>query len=62
LINFIRILLKAVLLFQNIFGVGVGGIGHGNGIVIYTTKSGVEIFVEKGKKSQSPYDFWVRFR
>lgn len=40
----------------------VGGLGHGDGILIYTTQSGVEIFVEKGKKSQSPYDFRVRFR
>ena len=62
MINFIRILLKAVLLFQNIFLVGVGGVGRGNGIPIYTTQDGVEIFVEKGKKSQSPYDFRVRFR
>lgn len=62
MINFIRILLKVVLLFQNIFSLVGGGVGHGNGILIYTTKSGVEIFVEKGKKPQSPYDFRVRFR
>jgi len=62
LLNFIRILLKVVLLFQNIFLMGMGGIIGRNGIPIYTTQSGVEIFVEKGKKAQSPYDFRVRFR
>ena len=62
MINFIKILLKVVLLFQNIFLVGLGGSARGNGIHIYTTQAGVEIFVEKGRKSQSPYDFKVRFR
>ncbi len=62
MLNFIRMLLKFVLLLQNIFLMGVGGVGRGNGIPIYTTQTGVEIFVEKGSKSQSPYDFRVRFR
>jgi len=62
LLNFIRILLKSVLLFQNLLAVGMGSFGHGNGILIYTTQKGVEIFVEKGRKQQSPYDFRVRFR
>jgi len=61
LLNFIRILLKAILLFQNIFSLGMGGIGRENGILIYSTRNGVEIFVEKGRKQQSPYDFKVRF-
>ena len=62
MLKFIRILLKSILLFQNLFPVGTGSLGHGNGILIYTTQDGVEIFVEKGKKIQSPYDFKVRFR
>jgi len=47
---------------KTFFLVGVGSIGRGNGTPIYTTQTGVEIFVEKGRKSQSPYDFRVRFR
>lgn len=62
MLNFIRILLKAIALFHSIFLLGLeGGIGR-KGTLIYTTQSGVEIFVEKGEKSQSPYDFKVRFR
>jgi len=62
MLNFIRILLKTFLLFQSLFVLGIGNAGHGNGILIYTTRDGVEIFVEKGKKQQSPYDFRVRFQ
>jgi len=46
-LNFIGILLKTFLLFQNLFVLGMGSFGHGNGILIYTTQGGVEIFVEK---------------
>lgn len=60
--QFFRILLKFVLAFHNIFAIGNGGYGRGNGILIYKTQNGVEIFVEKGIKTQSPYDFRVRFR
>lgn len=62
MLKFIRILLKTILLFQNLFAVGLGIVGQGNGTLIYTTQKGVEIFVEKGRKQQSPYDFRVRFR
>jgi hypothetical protein len=62
LLNFIRVLLKSILLFQTLFPIGVGGLGRGDGILIYTTQEGAQIFVEKGKKKQSPYDFRVRFR
>ena len=41
---------------------GFGGGTHGKGNLIYTTQTGIEIFVEKGRKQQSPYDFRVRFR
>lgn len=62
MLKFIRILLKTIVIFQSLFaaGLGIGGLGNGN--LIYTTRDGVEIFVEKGKKQQSPYDFRVRFR
>jgi hypothetical protein len=62
LLKFIKIVLKTVLLLQSlsIGGWGIGG--RGNGTPIYTTQKGVEIFVEKGTKQQSPYDFKVRFR
>jgi hypothetical protein len=62
LLSFIKILLKSVLVFQSLLSVGMGGLGRGNGTLIYTTQKGVEIFVEKGSKKQSPYDFRVRFR
>jgi hypothetical protein len=62
LLNFIKILLKSVLAFQNLLTLGMGGLGRGNGALIYTTQKGIEIFVEKGRKQQSPYDFRVRFR
>jgi hypothetical protein len=62
LLRFIRILLKTLLLFQGLFAGAFGLAGQGDGILIYKTKEGVEIFVEKGKKQQSPYDFKVRFR
>ncbi len=58
----IRILLKSILIFQTLFPFGTSSYGHGNGILIHTTKNGVAIFVEKGRKPQSPYDFRVRFR
>jgi hypothetical protein len=62
LLKLIRILLKTFLLFQGLFAGDFGLNSRGNGILIYTTQKGVEIFVEKGKKQQSPYDFKVRFR
>jgi hypothetical protein len=62
LLKLIRILLKTIVLFQNLFATSLGIGGQGNGILIYKTQDGVEIFVEKGKKQQSPYDFKVRFR
>ena len=62
MLNFVKILLKVILLFQNVVSLVGGGVGHGNGNLIYKTKTGVEIFVEKGTKPQSPYDFRVRFR
>jgi len=61
LLKFIRILLKTFLLFQGLFAGDFGLTSRGNGTIIYTTQKGVEIFVEKGKKQQSPYDFKVRF-
>lgn len=48
-------------MFQNLLPFGAGGYGRGNGTLIYTTENGVEIFVEKGSKTQSPFDFRVRF-
>jgi hypothetical protein len=30
--------------------------------LVYTTQSGVQVLVKKGRKPQSPYDFRVRFR
>lgn len=62
MLKFIRILLKTIVLFQNLLAAGLGIGGQGNGTLIYTTQKGVEIFVERGKKQQSPYDFKVRFR
>jgi len=55
-------LLKCILIFQNVLSFGNGSYGRGNGTLVYTTQNGVEIFVEKGTKKQSPYDFRVRFR
>lgn len=62
MLRFIRILLKTFLLFQGLLAGDFGLTGRGNGILIHTTQKGVEVFVEKGKKRQSPYDFKVRFR
>lgn len=61
MLKFIKIILRTVLLLQSLFVGGLGIGGRGNGTPIYTTQKGVEIFVEKGTKQQSPYDFKVRF-
>jgi len=62
LLKIVALLLKISLLFQNLSILGSSSFIPGNGTVVYKTKNGVEIFVEKGKKQQSPYDFRVRFR
>lgn len=57
MLSIIKFLINIASFFQGIFP-----IGNTDSTIIHTTKSGVEIFVEKGKKPQSPYDFKVRFR
>jgi len=61
-IRFFKLFVNAILFLQNILSLGGFAFGSSNGTPIYTTKKGVQIFVRKGKKSQSAYDFKVSFR
>ena len=57
MLSILKFLINIASLFQDI---SLGG--NADNTLIYKTKSGVEISVRKGKKTQSPYDFKVTFR
>jgi len=61
MLRLIRIAVNLAFYLSDFFS----GVGRGDNPepshLVYTTQSGVQILVKKGRKPQSPYDFRVRF-